>query len=177
MTHNLCGSKRVARAEPTKHPEFSVESRALARQLADGADGSAAAGRMWKRLIKVLAEASHAEIKEHHRAGRPTDPDKRQFLPKEYGPCSVALDELREAMNADHLDGEPELVYTVTPRPPVKAGLRRGHAVQDWWEKYFGKSEATEGATNEANEQNRFLNADENRQVNEYADQYREEPA
>ena len=39
-------------------------------------------------------------------------------LPKEYGPCRVALDELREAMNADHLD------QSRSRSTPLRRGLR-----------------------------------------------------
>jgi hypothetical protein len=117
----------------------SVEARALARQLADGADGSAAAGRMWKGLIRDLSAAAQAEREEASRVWFAADPDKRRFLPKDCGPCSIALRELGEAMNADNWGGDT--VYTVTGRPPVKEGLRPGHAVQDWLDKYFGKIE------------------------------------
>ena len=65
----------------------SVEARALARQLADGADGSAAAGRMWKGLIRDLSAAAQAEHEEASRVWSSTEPDKRQFLPQPNRPC------------------------------------------------------------------------------------------
>jgi hypothetical protein len=153
MTQNLCGSKRATRGEPTKQTEVSAESRALARQLADGADGSAAAGRLFKRLIRDLSAAVDAEIKEAHRVWFATDPDQRQFLlsvqePGNYGPCSVAFRELHEALKAD--DAGWDEGYTVTARPPVREGLRPGHAWEDWLDKYLPvvetDSEANQGA-------------------------------
>jgi hypothetical protein len=76
----------------------SVEARALARQLADGADGSAAAGRMWKGLIRDLSAAAQAEREEASRVWFAADPDKRRFLPKDCGPCSIAFRQLGEAI-------------------------------------------------------------------------------
>jgi len=51
----------------------SVEARALARQMADGADGSAAAGRLWKELIRDLSAAAQAENEERHRLWSATE--------------------------------------------------------------------------------------------------------
>jgi hypothetical protein len=116
------------------------EERALARLLADGSSGGAL--RAWKRLIKDLSAAEDVERKEASDLWHATDPDKRHLLPQT-GPIGRAFYELRDATIADGwgIVGGVEQIHTITPRPPVKAGLRPGHAVDDWLDKYYGKPE------------------------------------
>jgi hypothetical protein len=101
------------------HP---AEARALARQMADGADGSAAQGRMWKRFIRDLSDAANAENQERLHLWSATEPEKRRFLPAGPGPIGRSFYELGEAMRADGwMTGEES----------------SGHAVDDWFAKYW----------------------------------------
>jgi hypothetical protein len=143
VTHNLISRRRVT-TEVKEQVEGSVEARALARAMADGADGSAAAERLWREFMSDLNAAVTAEIEESHNLWFATPPDQRQFLlsvrePGNYGPCSVAQRELFEALTGDRVALEQSIETGV---------FRPGHAIKDWFDKHLpvDETDSEEGA-------------------------------